>query len=300
MNSIAYASPYIPAEWIAAHGLHPLRLQPEGPASKGPIPPTSGICPYMRTFINQAISAPNVSAIVLTTVCDQMRRGYELIHQSDTPTFCFNVPSTWQTESALLLYQSELDRFSRFLVSLGGTCPNDSQLAAAMQNANTEQQRKANSPPPSKNSPKPIPIAITGGPRTKLDSRLIRFITESGGEIVLDATEQGTLGTAPPFDITQMHSNPRRALADAYHRKLPGVSKRPNDPLHPWLAEHISKSKAAGVILLRYLWCDLWHAEVTRIRAAIDVPLLDVDLDGEDPIPRNRTRIQAFMESLQA
>jgi benzoyl-CoA reductase/2-hydroxyglutaryl-CoA dehydratase subunit BcrC/BadD/HgdB len=300
MNTIAYASPYIPAEWIAAHGLHPLRLQPEGPASNGPIPPTSGICPYMRTFINQAIKAPNISAIVLTTVCDQMRRGYDLIHQSDMPTFCFNVPSTWQTESALHLYQSELDRFSRFLVSLGGTCPNDSQLATAMQDTHAKRQQTLHLQHVSQIPPNTIPVAITGGPRTKLDNNLLSLITKSGGSIVLDATEQGLLGTPPLFDLSHVLDNPRRELVKAYHQQIPGVSKRPNDPLHTWLAERISNSKAAGVILLRYLWCDLWHAEVTRIRAAIDVPLLDVDLDGEDPIPRNQTRIQAFIESLQA
>ncbi len=293
MGIIAYASPYVPAEWIAAHGLTPLRLQPDGPTSEGPIPPTAGICPYMRTFVNQAVGEPNVSAIILTTVCDQMRRGYDFIQQSPIPSFCFNVPSTWQTQSSFMLYESELDRLSRWLVAQGGACPSDSQLAAVMQDANSRQRRNRLACPDNA-----VRIAITGGPRTRLDSGLLRVIEEAGGAVVLDATEQGGLGSPPPFATTHMHSNPRRELVEAYHRKLPGVSKRPNEALHTWLATHIAESEAAGVILLRYLWCDLWHAEVSRIRDAISVPLIDLDLDGEDPIPRNRTRIQAFIESL--
>ena len=54
-----------------------------------------------------------------------------------------------------------------------------------------------------------------------------------------------------------------------------------------------------GVIFIRNLWCDLWHGERTRLQEWLDLPLLDVDLNGEAPSSRNRTRIHAFMESLQ-
>ena len=37
MKTIAYSSPFVPAEWIAAHGLRPqrLRLRPRGPLTRG-------------------------------------------------------------------------------------------------------------------------------------------------------------------------------------------------------------------------------------------------------------------------
>ena len=51
-----------------------------------------------------------------------------------------------------------------------------------------------------------------------------------------------------------------------------------------------------GIVFLRQVWCDLWHAESRRIRDWCDLPMLDLDLNGDDPIPRNKTRLEAFME----
>ncbi len=293
MKTVAYTSPYVPAEWIAAHGLTPLRLHPDGPPQDGPVPPTAGVCPYMRAFANQVAGDHALAGIIFSTVCDQMRRGYEQVGAGKPPAFCFNMPATWQTESAVGLYMDEMRRLGRFLVSLGGHEPGDDALSRTI--------RSANPLPPSlpSASADEVPLAITGGPRTQLDAGLLRFIEDHGGRIVLDASESGLLGHPPSLDMTLAETDPRRALADAYLRRLPSVSRRPNSSLHQWLSKHVSQSGAAGVILLRYLWCDLWHAEVARLRDALSVPLLDVDLDGEDPIPRNRTRLQAFIEGLR-
>lgn len=294
MKTIAYASPYVPPEWIAAHGLEPLRLQPDGPPRDGPVLPTAGVCPYMRAFANQAASAPGIAGIVFTTVCDQMRRGCEQMHPSGAPVFCFNVPSTWRTDSALQLYMDELDRLGIFLVRHGGSHPEKTTLSHTLHECATP-------PPPDRPTlPGAVPVALTGGPRTKLDSTLCDLVEELGGTIVMDASEQGLLGRAPSFDSSLIDAAPLRALADAYLRRLPGVSRRPNTSLHTWLDERITDSGAHGVILLRHLWCDLWHGEVARIRDALSVPLLDIDLDGEDPVPRNRTRIEAFIEGLRS
>ncbi len=293
MGLIAYISPYIPAEWIAAHGLRPSRSQPAGTAPNGPIPPTAGICPFMRSFANETTADANVDGIIMTTVCDQMRRGYELVQATGKPTFCFNVPSTWQTDAAMSLYRNELQRLGRFLVSLGGTAPDSHTLAITMRAFEAQRQL-----PPPTSPPNTIPLAITGGPRTKLDERLLDLITSEGGRIVLDATEMGLLGTPALFNPESTKTNPLHALAEAYFYNLPGISRRPNTTLLTWLATHVERTGAKGVVLLRYLCCDLWHAEVARIRDVLSVPLLDIDLDGEDPVPRNQTRIQAFLEGL--
>jgi benzoyl-CoA reductase/2-hydroxyglutaryl-CoA dehydratase subunit BcrC/BadD/HgdB len=60
----------------------------------------------------------------------------------------------------------------------------------------------------------------------------------------------------------------------------------------------IEKTPVAGVIVRRYLWCDLWHAEVYRIKAWSPVPVLDIEIHGPAETDRQRltTRIQAFME----
>ena len=49
---------------------------------------------------------------------------------------------------------------------------------------------------------------------------------------------------------------------------------------------------------MRHLWCDKWHAEVQRLKDTLDVPLLDLDVDGGPVALRHRTRVQAFLEGL--
>lgn len=296
MKTIGYAPPYVPPEWIAAHGLMPVRLQPDGPASKGPVPPTAGICPYMRALVNQFAGDTRFAGVVFTTVCDQMRRGGERLQMESVPAFCLNVPATWQTPTALGFYVSELERLSRFLVHRGGTRPNDGALAETMQRYEAQRQGFGQMPPPAASR---IPILVTGGPRSRRDARLLELIEAEGGCVVLDATETGALSDPPAFQLDRCETAPLRVLADAYLRGMPGVSRRPNDWLFTWLALRVEQTGAAGVVVMRYLWCDLWHAEVARIRAKVSVPVLDVDLDGEDPVPRNRTRIQAFLEALR-
>jgi len=293
MLTIAYTSPGVPPEWIAAHGLDPLRLQPAGAAVAGPVPPTAGICPFMRASLNQAAADDRIRGVVVGGRCDQMRRGQERLRDTGKPVFCLHVPATWQSESALSLYRGELERLSRFLVALGGTPPGRETLQSAIR-----QRETALRPAPIATAGEgTVPVAVTGGPRSRLDEGLLDLIAAQGGRVVLDASEMGALSEPPPFDGTA--TDPLRALAESYLRKLPGVARRPNDGLLSWLADRVRQSGAKGVLLLRYLWCDLWHAEAPRIRDALAVPLLDVDLDGEDPVPRNLTRIQAFLESLR-
>jgi benzoyl-CoA reductase/2-hydroxyglutaryl-CoA dehydratase subunit BcrC/BadD/HgdB len=91
-----------------------------------------GLCPYARAFVNDA-SADSADGIIVTTLCDQMRRVYDLLVRGvRKPVFLLNVPKTWQTVAAQKLYMDELERLSRFLVHLGGRTPTNDELARAM------------------------------------------------------------------------------------------------------------------------------------------------------------------------
>ena len=86
---------------------------------------TRGICPYAGTMIDTDISSLGLSAIVVTTVCDQMRYAAAMIeNRGGCPVFLMNVPSTWQTDGVKKLYLDELRRLGRFLVDIGGKSPN--------------------------------------------------------------------------------------------------------------------------------------------------------------------------------
>jgi benzoyl-CoA reductase/2-hydroxyglutaryl-CoA dehydratase subunit BcrC/BadD/HgdB len=53
------------------------------------------------------------------------------------------------------------------------------------------------------------------------------------------------------------------------------------------------------MVLIRYIWCDLWHAQLPVIRERLGLPVLDLDLGDEaDSRDRIMTRIGAFMEML--
>ena len=303
MNTIVYSNPYVPAEWIAAHGLEPLRLIPRrNGASGGPIAPLQGTCPFMRLFVNAAAAAPDAAGIVLTTVCDQMRHAKDILDlRVKTPSFLLNVPPLWQTASAHALYLSELKRMGRFLESVGGRAPSPARLIEVMNEYDQLRAYRDPAPttrrPPEDRGPPTKHIALLGGPLTWDDQDLLGIVTDCGGTIVLDGTEGGERTQPARFDRRRLKDNPLEELASAYY-SFPDVFLRPNSELFKWLKHHVASRGVRGVILTRQIWCDKWHAEAHRLREWLDVPLLDLDLDGEPCDARTQTRIQAFMESI--
>ena len=107
-----------------------------------------GVCPYVGALIDGILGAQIgtvrfSAALVLTTVCDQMRYAAALLKsRTDGPIFLLNVPSTWQTAAARELYRAELRRLGRFLVQLGGKSPTNADLAEVMRDHDRAAQRE--------------------------------------------------------------------------------------------------------------------------------------------------------------
>jgi len=248
----------------------------------------------MRRFINQA-AASGAAAVLLTTLCDQMRRAIDLMREDQCPpVFLFNLPATWKTSGALGLYIAELERLGRFLAGVGGTSPSGEYLIDVMLKHDTNRSELVRPGLPHGS----IPLAILGGPFSGIDRDLLAFIEKLNGFVVLDATENGERVRPAPFERVQIRESPVTELARAYFSIIPDVFRRPNSMLYEWLDRNIQERKPRGIILFRQLWCDLWHAEVERIRDRLKLPLLAIDLNGQPPLPHNKTRIEAFMESL--
>jgi benzoyl-CoA reductase/2-hydroxyglutaryl-CoA dehydratase subunit BcrC/BadD/HgdB len=302
MKTVVYTCPYVPAEWIAAHGLRPRRLVPEPRTDRGLIARTEGLCPYARAFIHDAAADDGqADAIIVSTLCDQMRRVFDvLVREVDTPAFLLNVPSTWQTVAAQRMYIDEFHRLGRFLVGLGGRHPSNEELAHAMSaacqaHADARQRNEVDTPPASR-----IPIAIVGGPLMRRDRVLFELIASSGGWVVLDATETGARGQHRPFDRRALADDPLAELARAYF-EIPDASRRPNSELYRWLQRELARSGARGIIVHHYLWCDTWRAEVGRLKEWSKLPVLQLDSDGcgETTVARSKNHIRAFLEMLQ-
>lgn len=329
---VTYSSPFVPIEWIAAHGLRPCRLTPLSEASDI----HQGQCPFARSFV-QAIERQKAGAAVFATTCDQMRRGSELLHRPDLPVFVMNVPATWQSPAAGKMYMAELRRLGLFLQSLGGTQPDDARLASVMLDYEQARRRLTDAaaalgarqfqeslrqlhqlPPADASNWSPvavgqadgktktrdcarrIPLAVLGGPLPNKSLRLLDLIELSGGQVVLDATETGRRGLPAEPDRRRLPDDPLAEMAAMYFGGIGDAFRRPDSLLYEWLSRQIALCRPRGIILIHQVWCDLWHAQLAPLREWSTLPVLQI-VDGGDDSARASasTRIESFMEILR-
>jgi benzoyl-CoA reductase/2-hydroxyglutaryl-CoA dehydratase subunit BcrC/BadD/HgdB len=146
-----------------------------------------------------------------------------------------------------------------------------------------------------------IPLALVGGPLLPQDHGIFDLVEQVGGRIVLNATETGERTLPAAFQPGAVQQDPFQELCAVYHA-IPDVFRRPNDPLYEWLGREIQTRQVRGLLLRRYLWCDLWHAEWRRLKEWSPVPVLEIDVADDEPSVHNRTlgRIEAFLESLRS
>jgi len=240
-----------------------------------------------------------------------------------------NIPSTWQTSEAMKLYLSELRRLGEFLEEVGGRVPAEGILWQVMSDYDGKREKlrglkgvlspKEYSRAIARFSKEPgeftgeesckgrkergkrgIPVGLIGGPLTLSDFDLFDVLERFGGEVVLDGTESGERGLPAHFNRRLAgKGNPLEELADCYFGHIPDVFRRPNSELYKWLGHEIDSCGIGGMVLVRHAWCDKWHAEVQRMKEWLNVPLVDIELDGEASDARNTHRIQALMETLR-
>lgn len=287
---------------------------------------SAGICPYAQAFHDMA-SSEEIDAIVVTTLCDQMRRMAEwIVRDTNRPVFLLNVPSTWQTDASRNYYADELKRLGCFLSRLGGSKPSHAMLAETMRSFDTARNKlrqvRWSSPgaafsaalaefnskgipeltlPKNALTPRGIPVAVLGGPILQNDRVLFQWIEEAGGNVALDGTENGERGFPAPYRSERLSSDPFDELVHAYFDVIPDPSRRPNTGLYVWLKREIEERKIKGLIVLYYTWCDLWHAEIQCLRELFCLPSIDINLDSRgchDTKERTKTRIQSLMDML--
>ncbi|MHC4097129.1 MAG: 2-hydroxyacyl-CoA dehydratase [Planctomycetota bacterium] len=328
IKTIIYTCPYVPTEWIAAHGLRPSRVMMTAAETAGSIGRVEGVCPFVRRFVNEVLTNQQTCSAIVTTVCDQMRRGFDIVRKGDIPAFLMNIPNTWQNSDAQKLYLEELNRLGRFLIGLGGKAPTNGDLAQIMleydsarrfilaakghlgsrqySEAIAEFNQDGKSDIAKHITDKElltngIPLVIIGGPLLREDFDIFDVIESCGGLIVLDATETGERGMCVQFDYRRLHEAPLMELANAYFGSIPDASRRPNNQLYDWLERELVCREVRGIIFRRYIWCDIWHAELYRLKQWTDLPVLDIDVsgNGEALSARSIQRIQAFLEMLR-
>ncbi len=211
-TDILVTSPWVPIEWIVAHGFSPRGVWSLASFPTGAV--AEGVCAFAQTARSWAELRPGTPA-VFTTACDQMRRAADATPAAaHASVFLFNLPATWQTAAARRLYHAEVERLGKFLQRLGGHAPTNSELAAVMQ-AHEEKRtllrrHLAHAPAPQaaaamarffNGEPIPeavpasanhgVPLALVGGPLSAPQWGMFDLIASAGGCVALNATEPG-------------------------------------------------------------------------------------------------------------
>ncbi len=324
MNGIvSFTSPFVPPEWIAAHGLTPRRIVPD---CVGIETTREGICSFAAGLERMGNTSTENGLIVLTSTCDQMRRLSErLSDRYGHRVFLMHMPATWENPAALELFKDELRRLGRFLVPHGGQPPSNELLSRLLleyekkrqtllsrrfslssrrfseslfnlySNESIPEMVERISPPSNL-----IRIALIGGPLRRQDWILFDLIEQAGGCVVLDATETGERSLPVHLDKDKTITHPLDAMAESYFHGIPDVFRRPNISLYQYLLKQCNERRVQGIVLVRHLWCDLWHAELHRLKNELGRPVIEIDLGtGEGDTPRNRSRIESLMEILR-
>ena len=145
-----------------------------------------------------------------------------------------------------------------------------------------------------------IPIAVIGGPLTAAGLELLDVIEAAGGRVVVDGTETGLRGLPAPIDRRHLAADPLAELAAIYFGGIGDAFRRPNTLLYEWLGKHIQERRPRGIVLIHQVWCDLWHAELARLREWSPLSVLQITDDGSPSARASATtRIQSFLEMLR-
>ena len=82
---VFYTSPWVPPEFIKAHGLEPRGVWFASEPKQLPL--AAGACAFAQAVVRLAENQAD-SAFVFSTHCDQLRRGFDVVAQV-APAQCF-------------------------------------------------------------------------------------------------------------------------------------------------------------------------------------------------------------------
>ncbi len=323
-------SPWIPAEWVKAHGLEPRAAIFAPGFGATPARFGAGICAFAEST-TQFTELPQRPVMVFTTHCDQLRRGFDsLTAGTQNRCFLFNLPTTTRAPMVQRMFRAELERLGKFLVAAGGHSPETHELEARMLAGEASRtclrdaaarcsgreyagaMRRfhwdgSSEPPASPGSaPKAgtVRLAVIGGPLGP-EHALWEQLEAAGAEVVLNATEWGERSLGKPISCAtggfhKIESDPLDRLAVEYLDRCIDVFQRPNQCLYDWFGAKLRERQVQGIILWHYFGCDLWRAEAQTLRERFSMRLLLLEADESgSALERLANRTGAFVEALR-
>ena len=76
LKQVFYSSPWLPPEWIKAHGLEPRGVWYA--AESGALPLAAGVCAFAESVVQLTDKHPD-AAFIFSTHCDQLRRAFDAV-----------------------------------------------------------------------------------------------------------------------------------------------------------------------------------------------------------------------------
>ena len=326
---VVLTSPWVPAEWVQAHGHEPRGVWSLPEATPATV--AEGVCAFAQRLRGLAEASP-ARPIIFTTACDQMRRAADAACEAQAAkVFLFNLPATWQTAAARRLYHAEVERLGRFLERLGGQTPTADALRSVISEYDRQRERGralVSQPCGGASVADGLPLALVGGPLLPAQQDLFDTIKSAGGLVVLNATEPGERNLLPPGPqpgtdrgrasevqlVVQPlgcrepvreasrdeSSGPLAVLCNHYFDHIVDAFQRPNSRLYNWLGPRLAERRVRGIVLWVHVGCDLWRAEAASFREAFGLPVLVLDSTGASAGGlRDLNRLAAFIESLR-
>lgn len=310
--AIAVTGPRIPAELIRAHGFEPVTVTPLTSLLRHP--QTAGVCAVAHGWVEALPAAgPRLAAAVLTTRCDQLRRAAEAARERiRLPVFVMNIPATHGTEAACRLYREEAVRLDGFLSRLAG----EARAEPAPERGDTGGAPAGHGlyAPAAQAAERALQgghrVGLLGCCLTETDYAVVQMLGQLGLQLVANATEsllgdaESGLTASPDRSATAREDArpPVRLVEGERPREppplRPDIAQRPNAPFFAWLRQFGLTHRLEGWVLLRQPWCDLYHAEVPRLKRETELPWLDLETGAQPALEALRTRAEAFAERL--
>ncbi|MCF7708752.1 MAG: 2-hydroxyacyl-CoA dehydratase family protein [Verrucomicrobia bacterium] len=142
-------------------------------------------------------------------------------------------------------------------------------------------------------------LALIGGPiPASIRHDLDEFLRTYGAAVLLDVTENNMTQHIPRLNSGRTTGDEFTILASRYFR-IPAVWKRPNTAIYTWFSNRVRQEQIDGVLLIRYVFCDLWHCALHEFKHRLSIPILEMDLDGGEALSASAfSRVQAFLEMI--
>ncbi len=285
MMPVWYHCPFVPAELIAACGLEPRRFNAD--SADFCAAQTEGICFAVEVFLTGLKKQPTPYAVIFTTLCDQMRRAFDLYQvNGGKNAFLLNVPVTIGP-NAVTLFAEELRQMALFLCRLSGH-------AARFDTMKTEASLLQNSKPQKDSRAK---IALIGGPVYACQLAALEQSLGNRGAIVLNASENAVEQFRRPLNPVALKTDPYAELAAAYLQTSPSIRTRPGHLFYEWLETQLQATVVDGIILLRHPFCDHWRGVEYQLRRRSLPPVLPIEWNGSSQAAA-LSRLEAFLEML--